>query len=43
MKDFIASYRIGLSYLIYLGFTDREAQNLASLRMAFQMYPEAFM
>jgi hypothetical protein len=43
MNDFIASYRIGVAYLIHMGFTEHEAANLASLRLAYLMYREAFM
>ena len=41
--EFIAGYRLGFIFLVSRGFSEAEAHNLASLRMSFMMYPEAFM
>jgi len=40
---FEKAYRSGVAYFEFLGFTRRQSEMLASLRMAFLMYPEAYM
>lgn len=43
MNEFTEAYRISMSWLIRMGFTEQEAAQLAALRLAYQMHRGAFM
>lgn len=43
MNDFATAYRVNVVWLVRMGFTFAEAQTISALRLAYMMYPQAFM